>query len=151
MQVLWDVQSGKAICGSPTHTNFTLTLKFFHNRNDKLVTAGNYNLQVWEYDLPNNKLRPHEAQLGQLQRIFKSVCIDRSDTYAYCGTTTGDVLKVRGSRSTDRMPWPETPLTRARTHMHASMQACSVQTNPSPRSAHSHAYACMHACDLQTP
>ena len=96
MQVLWDVASGRAICGSPAHNQFSLSLKFFQNRNDKLVTAGNYNLLVWEYDLPNNKLRSHEAQLGLLQRIFNTVCIDRDDQYAYCGTTTGDVLQVRG-------------------------------------------------------
>lgn len=95
-QVLWDVQSGRAICGSPAHNQFSLCLKFFNNRNDKLVTAGNYNLQVWEYDLPNNKLRSTEAQLGLLQRIFRTVCIDRDDQFAYCGTTTGDVLQVRG-------------------------------------------------------
>lgn len=93
-QVLWDVQTGTAICGSPTHANFTHCLKFFHNRNDQLITAGNYNLHVWTYDKPNNKLRPQEAQLGQLQRIFKSVCVDSRDQYAYCGTTSGDVLQV---------------------------------------------------------
>mmetsp|Transcript_4864 Transcript_4864/g.10439 ORF Transcript_4864/g.10439 Transcript_4864/m.10439 type:complete len:634 (-) Transcript_4864:766-2667(-) len=92
--VLWDVQSGTAVCGSPTHANFTLCVKFFHNSNDKLMTAGHYNLHVWEYDRPNNKLRPQEAQLGQLQRIFKTVCIDSHDQYAYVGTTTGDVLQI---------------------------------------------------------
>lgn len=94
VQVLWDVQTGSAICGSPTHTNFTMCVKFFQNRNDKLMTAGNYNLHVWEYDRPNNKLRPTEAQLGQLQRIFKAIAIDSRDQYAYVGTTTGDVLQV---------------------------------------------------------
>jgi hypothetical protein len=71
-----------------------MCVKFFHNSNDKLMTAGNYNLHVWEYDKPNNKLRPQEAQLGQLQRIFKTICIDSRDQFAYCGTTTGDVLQV---------------------------------------------------------
>ena len=42
----------------------------------------------------NNKLRPSETQLGHLQRIFKSVAVDSSDTFAYCGTTSGDVLQV---------------------------------------------------------
>ena len=98
MQVLWDVESGSAICGSPTHTNFTLCVKFFSNRNDKLITGGNYNLHVWEYDRPNNKLRPQEAALGQLQRAFKSITVDSRDQYAYCGTSSGDVLQVRMCR-----------------------------------------------------
>ncbi|KAF5832700.1 flagellar associated protein [Dunaliella salina] len=92
--VLWDVDSGTAICGSPTHTNFTLCVKFFNNRIDKLVTGGNYNLHVWEYDRANNKLRPQEAQMGQLQRVFKSITVDHRDQYAYCGTSTGDVLQI---------------------------------------------------------
>ncbi len=91
---MWDVQTGSAICGSPTCANFTMCVKFFHNTNDKLVTAGNYNLHVWSYDGLNNKLRQQEAQLGQLQRIFKSICVDSRDQYAYCGTTSGDVLQV---------------------------------------------------------
>ena len=94
-QVLWEVETGRAVCGSPANNNFTLTIKFFNNRNDKLVSAGNYNLLVWQYDEQNNKLRHTEATLGQLQRIFRTVSIDRNDEFAYCGTTTGDVLQVR--------------------------------------------------------
>lgn len=44
--VLWDVESGEAICGSPTHADFVLCCRFFSNQSDKLITAGNYNLQV---------------------------------------------------------------------------------------------------------
>lgn len=93
-QVLWDVLSGNAICGSPCSTNFTNCVKFFNNSSDRLLTAGNYNLNMWTYDGVNNKLRPTEATLGTLKRVFKTVSIDASDTYAYCGTTTGDVLQV---------------------------------------------------------
>lgn len=92
--VLWDVLSGNAICGSPCSTNFTNCVKFFNNSSDRLLTAGNYNLNMWTYDGVNNKLRPTEATLGTLKRVFKTVSIDASDTYAYCGTTTGDVLQI---------------------------------------------------------
>jgi hypothetical protein len=50
---------------------------------------------VWEHDAANNKLRPSETQLGHLQRNFKSVAVDDTDSFAYCGTTSGDVLQVR--------------------------------------------------------
>ncbi|MEW5298669.1 MAG: hypothetical protein WDW36_001762 [Sanguina aurantia] len=96
--VLWDVHSGTAICGSPTSSNFTLCVKFFHNRSDALMTAGNYNLTMWEFDRPNNKLRPHEAQLGQLQRLCRTITIDSNDQFAYVGTTSGDVLQVQLDR-----------------------------------------------------
>lgn len=105
LQVLWDVASGTAICGSPTHHNFTLCVKFFHARNDKLITGGTNNLHVWEYDQPNNKLRPQEAQLGHLQRAFKSITVDSRDQYAYCGTSSGDVLQVRWDvQQPERLP-----------------------------------------------
>ena len=94
MQVLWDVETGSAICGSPASSNFALTVKFFNNRNDALITGGIYNLIVWKYDKPNNKLRPHDVQLGQLQRVFKSLTVDYEDKYVYCGTSTGDILQV---------------------------------------------------------
>jgi len=96
--VLWDVQSGSAICGSPCRSNFALCVKFFNNRNDCLFTAGTYNLNKWEYDRANNKLRSTEATLGNLHRIFKSICIDSNDQFIYCGTTTGDVLQVSMDR-----------------------------------------------------
>lgn len=43
---MWDVESGQAICGSPTNYDFTLSVKFLNNRNDSMVTAGSYNLKV---------------------------------------------------------------------------------------------------------
>jgi cilia- and flagella-associated protein 52 len=93
--VLWDVDSGEAICGSPTHADFVLCMRFFNTCSNKLVTAGNYNLQVWTYDAENNKLRPEDVRLGNLQRQFRSILIDAQDRFAYAGSTSGDVMQVR--------------------------------------------------------
>ncbi|CAD7696135.1 unnamed protein product [Ostreobium quekettii] len=92
--VLWNVETGAAICGSPTHSDFTLCVKFLNNCRDVLITAGKYNLNVWEHDGPNNKLREMDVQLGQLRRIFNCICIDSQDRFVYCGTTSGDVLQI---------------------------------------------------------
>jgi hypothetical protein len=105
-QVLWDVLSGHAMCGSPTGSQFTNTVKFFNNSTDKLITAGNYNLHVWTYDGANNKLRSTDATLGTLKRIFKSITVDANDQYAYCGTTTGDLLQVGALRTAPRTRTP---------------------------------------------
>ena len=40
--VIWDVQSGKAICGSPTDKDHTLQVKFLNRSTSKLVTGGKY-------------------------------------------------------------------------------------------------------------
>ncbi|KAG1940756.1 cilia- and flagella-associated protein [Pimephales promelas] len=51
-------------------------------------------LRVWELDLLNRKIRPTECQTGLLKRIVKCLEIPNDDNYLYCGTTSGDILKV---------------------------------------------------------
>lgn len=93
-QVLWNVATGEAICGSPTHQDFVLCCRFFNTHSDKLVTGGNYNLQIWTYDRANNKLRSEDVKLGNLQRQFRSLALDQQDKFAYVGSTSGDVMQV---------------------------------------------------------
>ena len=95
IQVLWDAETGHPICGTPTANNFTNAARFFSRDSLCIATGGNYNLTVWEYNIPGNKLVPHEVQLGQMRRIVTCLDIDQDDQYMYCGTTTGDILQVR--------------------------------------------------------
>lgn len=92
--VIWDVETGEAICGSPASGETALTVKFYNSRDDMLVTGGSYNLRVWQFDLANRKIRPTDCHLGQLKRVVRSISIDEADDYMYCGTETGDVLQV---------------------------------------------------------
>uniref|UniRef100_A0A8C7CK72 Cilia- and flagella-associated protein 52 n=1 Tax=Oncorhynchus kisutch TaxID=8019 RepID=A0A8C7CK72_ONCKI len=64
---VWNLESKEAICGSPA------------------TTLGCY--------LPNRKIRPTECQTGQLKRIVNCIEIP-DDLFFYCGTTSGDILKV---------------------------------------------------------
>eukprot|EP00878_Enallax_costatus_P039075 GHUV01044595.1.p1 GENE.GHUV01044595.1~~GHUV01044595.1.p1 ORF type:complete len:343 (+),score=90.63 GHUV01044595.1:1178-2206(+) len=105
--VLWDVATGEAICGSPTHSDFVLCCRFFNTQVDKLVTAGNYNLQIWTYDRANNKLRTEDVKLGNLQRQFRSLVIDSQDQFAYVGSTSGDVMQVSLDHAILRNTGPE--------------------------------------------
>lgn len=59
------------------------------------MTAGNYNMTLWTYDRPNNKLLREEVHLGNMQRCVRSLVVDGADDFLYCGTTSGDVLQVR--------------------------------------------------------
>jgi len=92
--VIWDVETGAAVCGSPTANEHVLCVKFFNNTNTKLVTGGNNNLNVWDFDRTNRKIRPTDCRLGQLKRVCKSIVVDEYDEFMYCGTTSGDVLQV---------------------------------------------------------
>jgi hypothetical protein len=49
---------------------------------------------VWTLDLANRKIKPEEVSMGQNKRIIKCIEVTQDDQYAYCGTTTGDVLAI---------------------------------------------------------
>ncbi|XP_071968734.1 cilia- and flagella-associated protein 52 [Engystomops pustulosus] len=95
--VLWDVATREAICGSPASSlsaGHALTVSFTNNSDDIFITGGNGTLRVWEVDLPNRKMRPTECQTGQLKRVVSCLAVAEDDSCFYCGTTTGDILKV---------------------------------------------------------
>jgi WD40 repeat protein len=75
--VVWNLETGKAVCGSPT-----------------IITAGKENFRVWQFDLANHKVRPTDCNLGKLQRTVKTLWVDEMDEFCYAGTASGDILKV---------------------------------------------------------
>ena len=74
--VIWDVETGNAICGSPTSNEQVTCVQFFSNTNTKLATGGHNNLDVWDFDRANRKIRPTTCRLGQLRRICNSITVD---------------------------------------------------------------------------
>lgn len=92
--VVWDVESGQAICGTPAATDTAHCVKFFNNTSYKLISGGNYHIITWEFDLANKKLRPTQVNMGISRRVTTNIVVERSDEVAYCGTQTGDLLEV---------------------------------------------------------
>lgn len=105
--VVWDVESGTAICGTPAATDTAQCVKFFNNTEYQLVTGGNYHVIVWQFDKPNKKLRPTVVNVGQLKRVCTNVLIDDNDENLYCGTQTGDILNVLASRAAFKQVAPK--------------------------------------------
>ncbi|KAG5278993.1 hypothetical protein AALO_G00104960 [Alosa alosa] len=98
--VVWNIETGEAICGSPASAHSAghcLTVRYSNLNDNVFVSAGNGTIRVWELDLPNRKIRPTECQTRQLKRIVKCIEIPEDDSYFYCGTTSGDILKVNFS------------------------------------------------------
>ena len=94
------------MCGSPTSNDFTNGVRFFNNSADKLITCGNYNLSVWEYDAAHNKLRKEPVNLGNLSRVFNTVTVDANDEFAYAGSASGDIMKIALDRKLLRAQGP---------------------------------------------
>uniref|UniRef100_A0A8B9LTK7 Cilia- and flagella-associated protein 52 n=1 Tax=Astyanax mexicanus TaxID=7994 RepID=A0A8B9LTK7_ASTMX len=95
--VVWDVEKKEAICGSPASTDMAghcLTVAFSSHSDNIFISAGNNTLRVWELDHTNRKIHPTQCQTGKLKRIIKCIEIPEDDSFFYCGTTSGDILKV---------------------------------------------------------
>eukprot|EP00286_Rhodomonas_abbreviata_P008950 CAMPEP_0181342680 /NCGR_PEP_ID=MMETSP1101-20121128/31140_1 /TAXON_ID=46948 /ORGANISM="Rhodomonas abbreviata, Strain Caron Lab Isolate" /LENGTH=243 /DNA_ID=CAMNT_0023454175 /DNA_START=104 /DNA_END=832 /DNA_ORIENTATION=- len=92
--VVWNLESGKAVCGSPAANDVCHTVKFARHDEFTIITAGKSSLRVWDFDLANRKVRPSDCNLGKLQRTINYVFVDDKDEYCYAGTASGDILKV---------------------------------------------------------
>ena len=84
--VIWDLETGTAICGSPASTDSTLCVRWLKKSSHTLVTGGFYNLRLWQFDASARKIRPHDCVLGPIRRVICSICISEEDDFAFCGT-----------------------------------------------------------------
>ncbi|EPY19476.1 flagellar associated protein [Strigomonas culicis] len=90
--VLWDVESGRPLCGAPASTTETTSVAFFNNDPLKLMTGGTSSLRVWTVDVESRKMTSVDINMGNMRRCVTSIAIERTDKYVYCGTTSGDVI-----------------------------------------------------------
>eukprot|EP01006_Ploeotia_vitrea_P009672 TRINITY_DN23627_c0_g1_i1.p1 TRINITY_DN23627_c0_g1~~TRINITY_DN23627_c0_g1_i1.p1 ORF type:complete len:632 (-),score=45.74 TRINITY_DN23627_c0_g1_i1:83-1978(-) len=93
--VVWDMSTGRPLCGGPASSDLSLCISFFNQNSQQLITGGHGNLRVWDIDFVNRKINPTDVHLGNLQRVCRTVVVADSDNYAYVGTTSGDVLCVQ--------------------------------------------------------
>eukprot|EP00698_Gefionella_okellyi_P023867 TRINITY_DN8273_c0_g1_i1.p1 TRINITY_DN8273_c0_g1~~TRINITY_DN8273_c0_g1_i1.p1 ORF type:complete len:617 (+),score=142.57 TRINITY_DN8273_c0_g1_i1:20-1870(+) len=96
--VVWHVESGKPICGSPAANDHALAIKWSNNNEVMFMTAGKYNMRIWQFDLENRKIRPTDCDLGKIKRVITCLVLDPNDEFAYCGTESGDLLQVSVER-----------------------------------------------------
>ena len=95
--IVWDLDKGAAICGaqaSKDSAGSTFALAYFNNDNLKFVTGGHSTLRIWEISPAQRKVRATDCQTGQIKRIVNCITVDPQDQFMYCGSTTGDLLKV---------------------------------------------------------
>lgn len=90
--VVWNVETGVGICGSPAANDSSHCVKWLNNRNDRFVTCGTYHFRVWQVSTSTRKLHPVDASMGTIRRVMRSLCISHDDSFAYAGSETGEVL-----------------------------------------------------------
>lgn len=55
--IVWDVGTGKPVCGNTAGTDFVHQVKFFNTIDDKLVTCQNYGIKIWQVDYIQKKVQ----------------------------------------------------------------------------------------------
>lgn len=74
--VIWDIATGKALCGNPVGMNVANKISFFNNTNNKLITIHNYGLRIWTVDLVAKKIMFEDIIMGVTRRIYNCLVID---------------------------------------------------------------------------
>ncbi|KAF6718023.1 Cilia- and flagella-associated protein 52 [Oryzias melastigma] len=93
--VVWDIETKQAICWSTASSRIAgpcLVVQYSNTNDNIFVSAGSGTIRVWELD--NRNIRFTDCKIGKLQRNVKCVEISKDDQFMFCGTTTGDVLKI---------------------------------------------------------
>jgi WD40 repeat protein len=95
--VIWDVARRTGFTGIQAtmgSTGSALSIAFANTSDTVFVSAGENNLRYWRIDENHVKLKPENAKLDAVKRIITCIQMDDHDEFTYCGTTTGDVLKI---------------------------------------------------------
>ena len=91
--VVWDVTTGKGICGSPAANDNSHCVRWLNSRSDRFVACGDNHLRVWQVCTSTPKLHPVDANMGSIRRVMQCLSISADDAHAFVGSTTGEVLK----------------------------------------------------------
>ncbi|KAI4470193.1 wd-40 repeat protein [Holotrichia oblita] len=96
--VVWDVQDGQPLCGNSASRGVQgdATVLCKTNRREAcFLTGGDGTLIVWCIDRQGRNVRGVDVALSKLKRVITCMDLNERDEICYCGTTTGDVLKIR--------------------------------------------------------
>ena len=73
--VIWDVQSGHAVCGSPASHDKANTVKWMNTSDKALVTGGINALRMWTLDVVNRKVRPIQITTSKEVRTYTCIAV----------------------------------------------------------------------------
>lgn len=92
--VVWVVKTGVAICSVAAAPDTVLAVRWLNQRNDRLVTCGNFHVRVWQIDESGPRIHAMDAKMGKMRRVLQCVAVTSDDAYAICGTQTGELVQV---------------------------------------------------------
>lgn len=95
--IVWNMSEGKSEClqvASNQSDQSCQDICYFNNNSNRFITVHNNAIRIWSFDPNKRKFNVIDCQLGHIKRLITCIKIDPSDTFAYCGTRTGDILEI---------------------------------------------------------
>ena len=99
MLIIWEVSTGKGFCSTSIGHEPGFDVKFFNNSNNRLLSVQNQVARIWEADYVAKKVKSTLVNLGNLKRQILNIVIDPTDSFAFVGTRTGDILELNLERA----------------------------------------------------
>lgn len=96
--VVWDVEAGTPLSGTLASSGSkgeATALCTCNRRGPCFITGGDCNLMVWSIDVIARSISGVDVNMSKLKRVIYCMDINERDEVCFCGTSTGDILKVR--------------------------------------------------------
>lgn len=102
--LVYDIEKKEVLCGSSTvksTAGISTVLRPVYLRSECFVVAGDNTLRLLTFNKEQRNMQVLDASFAKIKRKILCIEIDRLDEYAYCGTSTGDLLKIKLNFSYD--------------------------------------------------
>lgn len=102
--IVYDIEKKEVLCGSSSvksTAGHTTVLKPMHLRGECFTVAGDNILRLWTLNKEQRNIQGLDASFAKIKRKILCAEIDHADEYAYCGTSTGDIMKIKLNFSPD--------------------------------------------------
>ncbi|XP_057661479.1 cilia- and flagella-associated protein 52 [Diorhabda carinulata] len=96
--VVWDTEAHQVICGNQVAKGVAGEVSFVNSMTTRapcFLTVGDNHLAVWVINHKARSMVEFNLKMTKLKRYILCAEINERDEVCFCGTTTGDVLKVR--------------------------------------------------------
>lgn len=93
--MVWDINSNIIYNTNSDLSGKTNTIARTNSRDLTFVSAGENIVRLWQIDPQIRKLDKVDAKIGKIKRSIICLVISEDDQFAFCGTTSGDVIKIR--------------------------------------------------------
>lgn len=102
--IVYDIEKKEVLCGSSSvksSAGHTTVLRPVHLRGECFVVAGDNMLRLWTLNKEQRNIQGLDGTFAKIKRKILCAVIDRLDEYVYCGTSTGDIMKIKLNFSSD--------------------------------------------------